>query len=178
MYTRHTLGTESGFTLIELLIGIGLMAILAMIAMPQYERYLKKAKAVEAEQVLHDIERLQTGYYIETGTYATDLSALGYTPASSVPYQIAINLNPASNSGNNSSQGKGQGQSKAQNQGQGKKQDGSAAPAVYEVLATANLDNDADLDALRLTRSQDDAVVVEHGCMVGGFGTFIPGCGD
>jgi prepilin-type N-terminal cleavage/methylation domain-containing protein len=48
----------TGLTLLELMVVVGVMALLAAIAIPLYQNFLKKAKWVEAETVLRDIPRL------------------------------------------------------------------------------------------------------------------------
>lgn len=67
---------NKGFTLMELLVVVLIIGILASIAMPQYLKAVKKAKAVEAwthGKALADAENV---FYMRHGYYTSDLSRL------------------------------------------------------------------------------------------------------
>jgi prepilin-type N-terminal cleavage/methylation domain-containing protein len=66
-----------GFSLIELMVTIGIMAVLAAIAMPSFMRYLAKAKRAEAYANLYAIYAAEKAYWAENGTYSNVLSGAG-----------------------------------------------------------------------------------------------------
>ena len=72
---RQLLVKALGFTLIELMIAIAVVAILAAIAYPSYNRFITKAARDEAKSTLQQIELLQEAWRRDNGVYA-DATAL------------------------------------------------------------------------------------------------------
>ncbi|WP_198538220.1 type IV pilin protein [Marinicella sediminis] len=62
---------NSGFTLIELLVAIGIVALLAAYAIPNYRDYVMKSKRTEAMNNLLQVSHLQERYYANKNRYAT-----------------------------------------------------------------------------------------------------------
>lgn len=66
---------ESGFSLVELMIVVGIIGILATLAMPRFSQFQAKAKMGEAKNNLTHIFTLEQSYqldnniYLEFGTY-------------------------------------------------------------------------------------------------------------
>ena len=50
---------KKGFTLIELMIVVAVMAILSMVAVSQYQRYIEKAKDASVQALLHNLALAQ-----------------------------------------------------------------------------------------------------------------------
>lgn len=71
-----------GFTLIELLVTVVIIGILAAIALPSYQNYVKKGRRTDAKTALLDLAAREERYFATNNQYATTLAPLGYTPAS------------------------------------------------------------------------------------------------
>lgn len=70
---------NSGFTLIELLVVVLIIGILAAIALPQYEKAVMKARAINAIQVVDAIAKASEAYYLANGTYTQNVGDLDVT---------------------------------------------------------------------------------------------------
>ena len=62
----------NGFTLVELMITIAIIAILATIALPSYERYISKSNRVDATTEVMKLAAAQEKYYLQNNSYATE----------------------------------------------------------------------------------------------------------
>jgi type IV pilus assembly protein PilA len=60
---------EAGFTLIELMIVVGIIGVLAAIAVPNFISYQARSRRSEAYVNLAAIARIQSTYYAERGEY-------------------------------------------------------------------------------------------------------------
>lgn len=71
----------SGFTLIELMIVVVIVAILAAIAMPSYQRYVLRSHRTVAINALLDMASREARYYSTNNAYTnalTGVNGLGY----------------------------------------------------------------------------------------------------
>ena len=64
-------GKNAGFTLIELLVVVLIIGILAAVAVPQYEKAVKKARAAKLLPWIQSLQQAQQLYYLNNGKYAT-----------------------------------------------------------------------------------------------------------
>lgn len=67
---------RKGFTLIEIVIVVMILAILAGIAMPRYNKTTENARVAEAKNMLGAIREAQMRYAQENDAYAASLSTL------------------------------------------------------------------------------------------------------
>ena len=74
----------SGFTLVELVVAVGIVGILAAIAIPSYNKYVNRGKTAEATSNLLQLAALQEQFYRDYRQYAGNFDASGATPTSTV----------------------------------------------------------------------------------------------
>ena len=77
---KAALLSRKGFTLIELMLVLTIVGILASVAILSYRHFTKKAQSVEAEVAIAEIHRLQQIHHAQSGSFADDLSAIGFNP--------------------------------------------------------------------------------------------------
>jgi len=68
------------------MIVVAILAILVSVATTSYRHFMDKAKAVEGEVVVREVERLQEIYHATHHTYADDLSDLGFALSGTLKY--------------------------------------------------------------------------------------------
>ena len=82
---------QRGFTLVEVMVIVGIIAILAAIAVPTYDAQKRKGYRTDAVRALTESAQLQERWYSNNGTYATLDNIYGTTFDTSANGQYAIN---------------------------------------------------------------------------------------
>jgi prepilin-type N-terminal cleavage/methylation domain-containing protein len=82
-----------GFSLIELMVVVAIIGFLAMIAVPNFNRFLAKAKRTEAYMNLSAIYAAQKAHFAEHGTYSDALygeKSIGWKPEGNYYYSYGF----------------------------------------------------------------------------------------
>ena len=147
---------RSGFSLIELMVVVAIIAFLAMIAVPNFNRFLAKAKRAEAYMNLSSIYAAEKAYYAEHGKYSDVLNGeggIGWKPEGKTYYTYGF----AGAEGRNHFVGK---LGAAGSQLQGSRADKNGFVAV----AAGDIDGDGDADVL--TVDENNNIIIVHDDLV------------
>lgn len=68
---------SKGFTLTELMITLAIIALVAAVAIPSYNKSVVKTRRSDAKIGLSQLSQLQETYYVDNHTYTEDFSNLG-----------------------------------------------------------------------------------------------------
>ena len=79
MKKQNFLNTK-GFTLVELMVVVGIIGILATIAIPNFRKYQAKSKTTEAKIQLSSLYTTEESVLLEYDSYASCLTPAGYNP--------------------------------------------------------------------------------------------------
>src|SRR5512139_3202898 len=90
-------GGQKGFTLIELMIVVVIVGILAAIAMPAYQEYVRRGNRGAAQSEMMDIANREQQFLLANRVYAdkATIAASGYAIPSSVSNKYAWDVVPA-----------------------------------------------------------------------------------
>jgi len=140
--------SRRGFTLIELMIVIAIIAFLAMIAIPNYLKFVAKSKRAEAQVILASLYAAEKAYFVENSTYTNDLQALGWQPEGKVHYSYGFGGSEGANyiKGDLGVDTSALSQSKADKAG-------------FVAVAVADIDGDGKPDVLTIDDKKDLKIV-------------------
>ena len=93
----------SGFTLIELMIVVAIVGIVAMIAIPSYDKYVIRSKRAVAKQFMLAVASKQEQYLLDARQYASNIGSgtlppggtLNMTPPAELNNLYTFSLDPA-----------------------------------------------------------------------------------
>ena len=84
---------QKGFSLIELMVVVAIIAILATIAIPQYQNFQAKARQKEAISLLGSYFVAAQASRVEHGGFKGNFSAIGFSPAGRLGYRLTADNN-------------------------------------------------------------------------------------
>ena len=87
--------SNKGFTLIEVMIVVAIIGILAAIAYPSYDEYVKRGNRTEGQAFLSDVAARQERYFSQNNAYITkaaDIAKLGLSNANSPTGKYTVGL--------------------------------------------------------------------------------------
>jgi type IV pilus assembly protein PilE len=95
-YTHAQPADSRGFTLIEVMIAVVIIGILAAIALPAYQEYVRQSRRADGQAALMALQLAQEKFRANNTTYAASAAALGVASTSTEGhYAISVTANSA-----------------------------------------------------------------------------------
>lgn len=84
------LRSQQGFSLIELMVVVGIIGILAAIAVPNFQRFQAKSRQSEAKANLGGLYTAQKAFYAEWNRYFGPFRHIGFSPEGNLRYRVGF----------------------------------------------------------------------------------------
>ena len=97
----NVLRKNKGFSLVELMIVVAIIGILAAVAIPNFQRFQRKARQSEARSLLGGLYTATTASRSEWGSYVGDFQGNGFSPDGQLTYRVNFAEGPNENTLNN-----------------------------------------------------------------------------
>jgi len=81
---------EKGFSLIELMVVVGIIGILAAIAVPNYQKFQAKSRQTEAKSNLGGLYTAEKAFYAEWNLFFSDFFHIGFSPEGNLRYRVGF----------------------------------------------------------------------------------------
>ncbi|RME15975.1 MAG: prepilin-type N-terminal cleavage/methylation domain-containing protein, partial [Bdellovibrio sp.] len=81
---------RGGFSLVELMVVVAIIALLAAIAVPQYQKFQAKAKQSEAKTNLGGLYTAEQAFFTEWNQYFADFRDIGYEVRGNLYYNVGF----------------------------------------------------------------------------------------
>ena len=81
---------NKGFSLVELMVVVGVIAMLAAVAVPQFSKFQARARTAEAKSKLASLFSSEHAFFVEWGGYAASFQSIGFLPSGDLYYNIGF----------------------------------------------------------------------------------------
>ena len=95
---------QYGFSLVEIMVVVAIVGILTVVAIPQYQKYQRRALQGEAKMLLSNLYTIERTFSINWGYGATNLPQMGFKTSGNVAYNAGWNSNKKFPGGCNTNQ--------------------------------------------------------------------------
>ncbi|MBU6376573.1 MAG: prepilin-type N-terminal cleavage/methylation domain-containing protein [Bdellovibrionales bacterium] len=92
---------SAGFSLVELMVSVGIIGILASVAIPQYSKFTNRAKQSEARVKLGSLYTIEKAFYVEANKFSSCLANIGFIPESTPTTRYMVGFNTLTANSNN-----------------------------------------------------------------------------